>query len=194
MRRVAPHFMLIACGFSLVACAPNLPALQFFATASPVPSLVSRTTSTPAATPASAVATSLGSTATFTPIATFTPTVGATSGVTQTLAPASTPATETAIPVESVSLDKLPPGTVYRHVRIEDRAHLPMDISLHCTTIHGLHTVIEYNNVRSITVQAPEGNYVYVFYVGGHRMMGSFSLLDAGSVTLTVYKDRVAIH
>ncbi len=54
--------------------------------------------------------------------------------------------------------------------------------------------MLEYENVRNLTVQAPEGSYVYVVYVGGRRMIGDFSLLHVPGATLTVYKDRVALH
>jgi hypothetical protein len=102
--------------------------------------------------------------------------------------------TETATILVSVSLDKLPPGTVYKRVRIENRSRTQMDISLHCTTIQGLQTVLEYENVKNLAIEAPEGKYVYVVYVGGRQFVGAFSLLDMPNATITVYADRVAIH
>ena len=73
----------------------------------------------------------------------------------------------TIVPGESVSLDKLPSGTIYETIVINNNSETEADISLHCTTIHGLQTVLEYDHVRHLTIQAPQGNYVYVEYDGG---------------------------
>lgn len=196
MRRVAARLVIFACGISLAACIPNLPGLTSFtqptaasvAQPSPVPLVVATATSSPTAIPSDTP------TAVFTPIPTLTATVGVATALTQTIASTVLVPTTTPTFVESVSLDKLPPNIPYKRVRIENQAHEQMDISLHCTTVQGLQTVIEYNNVRNLTIDAPNGDYVYVFYVGGHRLMGGFSLLHVPSVTLTVYKDRVVIH
>lgn len=178
----------------MAACLPSfqglVPATPVSPTAFVELSPAAQPTATRASTP------SVSSTAAFTPIPSFTATAVSgftvTPGVTGTApAPTQPAATGTA---ESVSLDKLPPSTVYKRIRIQNQSHSQMDISLHCTTIHGLHTVLEYNNVKNLAVQAPEGDYIYVLYVGGRPMSGSFSLLGVPAVTITVYADRVAIH
>jgi hypothetical protein len=102
--------------------------------------------------------------------------------------------TPTATVPELISLDKLPPGTIYKRVRIENRSRSQMDISLHCTTLKGLQTVLEYENVKNLSVEAPDGNYIFVVYAGGRQMTGGFSLLTVPSLTITVYADRVAVH
>jgi hypothetical protein len=102
--------------------------------------------------------------------------------------------TATATVPELISLDKLPPGTIYKRVRIENRSRSQMDISLHCTTLKGLQTVLEYENVKNLSVEAPDGNYIFVVYAGGRQMTGGFSLLTVPSLTITVYADRVAVH
>lgn len=194
MRRVAALCTAIALGSGLVACIPNLPGLPFAGAPSPVADL--QPTSVPSATmsPIATSTTVSSPTAAFTPIPTFTPANVAATGTAQAATPSAGTSTATATAAQSISLDKLPAGTVYKRVRIENRAREQMDISLHCTTVKGLHTVIEYTNVRNLLIQAPEGDYVYVFYVGGHPLMGSFSLVKVPSVTITVYKDHVAIH
>ena len=69
-----------------------------------------------------------------------------------------------------------------------------MDISLHCTTRSGQQAVLEYGNVRNITIDAPVGDYVYVVYVGGRKIVGSFSLRRLPDATITVYADHVSVR
>ena len=207
MWKVAARCITFAVGCSLAACLPNFQGL--ISRANPPASTVELTPSrqlaatqeasaSPAPTqfPTSTVA------PTFTPIPTLTAATGSPTIATATpgtMTPSGTTAlpagpTSTAAPPESISLDKLQPGTVYKPVHIQNLSHSQMDISLHCTTIHGLHTVLEYNDVRNLTVQAPECDYIYVVYVGGRPMSGSFSLLHVPKATITVYADKVAIH
>ncbi len=200
MWRVAARCIVLACGLSLAACLPNLPGIL---ASTPVPSTqsvevsptsqaTSTLTSSLTATP---VPTYLANTSgTFTAIPTFTPTGNPGTAVTATGTAPTTEPTETATVLEPVSLDKLPPSTVYKRVRIENQSRSQMDISLHCTTVKGLQTVLEYENVKNISIQAPDGNYIYVVYAGGRQMTGSFSLLTVPSLIITVYKDRVAVH
>lgn len=203
MRRVLARCILIVFGMGLVACSPNLPGVPFLAPSTPAgpqkssPALQASAASIPPPTSGLTQAPTPNPTEAFTPIPTFTATGAPLTPVTQNTTAAQATGTVTAVTptsIESISLDKLPPGTIYKRVRIENQAHEQMDISLHGTTKQGLHTVIEYNNVKNMTVEVPDGDYVYVFYVGGHRLVGSFSLLHESSVVLTVYKDRVAVH
>ena len=130
-------------------------------------------------------------TATFTPIPTFTPTNDpAIAGALATSADVSL----TLVPGESISLDKLPASTVYGTIVINNNSETEADISLHCTTIHGLHTVLEYNHVKHIAIQVPQGNYVYVVYLGSKMLSGGFSFLTLQKRTITIYKDRVVIQ
>lgn len=130
-------------------------------------------------------------TATFTPIPTFTPTNDPTiASALSTNADISL----TLVPGESISLDKLPAGTVYGTIVINNNSETEADISLHCTTIHGLHTILEYNHVKHIAIQAPQGNYVYVVYLGSKMLSGGFSFLTLQKRSITIYKDRVVIQ
>ncbi len=148
-------------------------------------------TSVPLSTP------SLVASSTFTPIASPTAggeiTISATVTVTSTLASstlstAGTPATSPA------GLDQLPPGTDYGTLHLENRSNRRLDITLYCTTPQGYQTVLDYSNVYSLNVRAPLGNYSFVAYVGGVKFTGSFSMLTSQKLTLTIYRDRVAIH
>jgi hypothetical protein len=207
--RNAARCLVLAAGAFLAACAPgfpSLPALAPIATpASPLP--LSTATAAATSTPVIAPTSSPTATLTFTPIPSLTPTAvvetALTPGAGATGSPAAsfTPvvlgtlqATGTATLVEPISLDKLPPDTVYKRVRIDNESRAQMDISLHCTTHQGLHTILEYTNVRNLTIEAPEGDYVYVVYVGGRQIVGTFSLRHVPSVYITVYKDHVTVR
>ncbi len=203
MWRVAARCMVLALAVSLAACSTGFPGLIAPAASSGVPSVQSNPTAQATAifrapASASAVPTRLMEPlGTYTAIPTFTATTSR--GIVPTFASPtalSQPAqpTATATIAESVSLDKLPKDTVYKRVRLENQSGRQMDVSLHCTTVHGLQTVLEYESVRNLTVQAPEGYYIYVLYVGGRQRSGSFSLLSVPSVTITVYPDRVVVH
>jgi hypothetical protein len=204
MWRVAARCLVAAACLSLAACLPSLPGLV-----SPTPlSSVQPVELSPSAQPASRLSPSPSAQApSATPVSTYTPTytpiptltatgAGAvtTTATATAVSPSPTQLTASATAGESISLDKLPRDTVYKHVGVENRSRSQMDISLHCTTIHGLQTVLEYSNVKRLSLQAPEGDYVYVVYVGGRQIVGSFSLLHVPSVTITVYSDRVTIH
>jgi hypothetical protein len=184
---------------------PGLPTLPALAPVAPTASTAPLPTATPAASNTPVIAPSNTATAlpAFTPIPSFTPTslpetAGSPTGSpvplgTVTLA-TSPEAAATATLVEPISLDKLPSDTVYKRVRIDNESHAQMDISLHCTTHQGLHTILEYTNVRNLTIEAPEGDYVYVVYVGGRQIVGSFSLRHVTSAYITVYKDHVTVR
>ena len=198
-RRVAATCIVLACGLSLVACLPNLPGLVVPTSLPPIPSVdltpAVAHTSSPAALPtASPAPTHLGSTLAFTAIPTFTPKASQEIATTAIGTLATIEPTATATVPESISLDRLPPGTLYKRIHIENRSRKQMDISLHCTTLRGLQTVLEYANVKNLSVEAPDGNYIFVVYAGGRQMIGSFSLLTVPSLTITVYADRVAVH
>ncbi len=182
---------------------PGLPTLPALAPAAPTATPAPLSTATAAATDTPVIAPSNSPTpaATFTPIPSLTPTAGLETALspsvlaTGTLGITTTPqATGTATLVEAISLDKLPPDTVYKRVRIDNESHAQMDISLHCTTHQGLHTILEYTNVRNLTIEAPEGDYVYVVYVGGRQIVGSFSLRHVPSAYITVYKDHATVR
>ncbi len=203
MRRAAAHFIVLVLGLSLAACVPRLqlPALLPPTPSPSTPSIqlsaTSQATSTLAPSP---TATVTPTNTAFTPIPSLTPT-GTPSApfdlTTTTTATGTAPTLEptaTSTFVESISLDKLPKDTVYKPVRIHNATRAQMDISLHCTTHKGLQTVLEYDSVRNLSIKAPDGDYIYVVYVGGRMMSGSFSLLGSPNLTITVYADRVTVH
>ncbi len=120
-------------------------------------------------------------TATGNPIGTDTPSAAVTVGL-------------TSVPGESVSIQKLPPNTVYGLIAINNNSGTEADVSLHCTTLHGFQTIIEYNNVKHPILQAPQGYYVVVVYVGGKMLSRSFTFLTQSKISITIYRDRLVIQ
>jgi hypothetical protein len=161
--------------------ATNTPVLA--ATDLPTPTMTF--TAIPSLTPSATPITSLTASTALT---------GSSTGIVTPVTPTVTQPIGTSLPFASFGLDKLPRGTVYKEVRILNRSHAQMDISLHCTTREGIEAILEYGDVRNITIKAPEGRYVYVVYVGGRKIEGSFSLLHATSAVITVYKDHVTVR
>lgn len=66
-------------------------------------------------------------------------------------------------------------------------------ISLQVTMPDGRYSIIEYPVYGHVKVKAPIGYYVYVAWVGGNKMTGTFRLTSADSLTILLYKDKVVI-
>ena len=54
--------------------------------------------------------------------------------------------------------------------------------------------ILEYPVEKRVEVKAPLGNYVYVVWVGGRKISGSFVLQKDNDVTITIYKDKVVVQ
>jgi hypothetical protein len=155
------------------------------------------------------------------PTATFTETATAveTATITATLTPdpnASATATETALPptatvtgtLPSVTpsvatatetlhprfYGTLPPALPSGKVYLVNKAKAEVYVSLHCTTIDGYTTFIEYPVEGRMKVAAPLGKYSYVAWVGGREFKGSFSLSKNNDVVITFNKDKVTVN
>lgn len=176
-----------------------MPTLPAFGVVPPQP-VIATATQPPASTATLAPTETPTALPSFTPIPTLTPTrnttaaVSPAAGATTTAVASTVSASATVAVDEPISIDKLPKDTVYKRVRIENATRSQMDISLHCTTPQGLHTILEYEGVKHLTVEAPDGDYVYVVYVGGRQIVGSFSLRHVPGVLLTVYSDHVTVR
>jgi len=123
------------------------------------------------------------------PSASTTATLIVTRGTAGTLAPGGPSATSFPF-----SIDTLPANTTYGTIRLENRSKTGVSVSLHCTTRQGYQTVLEYDVYRTTIIEAPLGDYVYVVYIGGHKYVGSFSYGQPSPLTITFYRDKVAIH
>lgn len=86
----------------------------------------------------------------------------------------------------------LPPKLPYGSVLVKNKAEADAYISLQCTTGDGQTTIIEFPIKREYKVNAPSGHYVYVAWVGGNKMMGTFTLSTRQDLIITLYKEKVS--
>jgi hypothetical protein len=192
------RLVVLALALSLTACLPAFPnQTKANSVPSPTPDILST---------AEALA---GTLVVETEQSLPTPTLAATDTSTATPSPSSTPTGQTPTPTVSaattgtttatsaagvIAVDKLPPGTAHGTIVIQNSSGTHADISLQCVTPQGYSVILEYDEVFSVTVKAPLGSYGYVVYVGGKRIIGGFSYMTPTKLSITIYKDHVAIH
>jgi hypothetical protein len=87
----------------------------------------------------------------------------------------------------------LPPEVPFATVVLINKAKVEAYISLQVTMPDGKYSIIEYPVEGTIKIKAPIGQYLYVAWVGGNKMVGNFRLHDNEDAVITLYKDRVTI-
>jgi hypothetical protein len=88
----------------------------------------------------------------------------------------------------------LPPQNhPFSQVTLINRSRAQAYISLQVNTRDFGPTIIEYYVHRMVRIKAPVGNYLYVAWVGGNKMVGNFRLTGDDDLSITLYKDRVVI-
>lgn len=87
----------------------------------------------------------------------------------------------------------LPPEVPFNRISLINRSKAQAYISLQVTMPDGRYSIIEYPVYGHVKVKAPIGYYVYVAWVGGNKMTGTFRLTSADSLTILLYKDKVVI-
>ena len=75
-----------------------------------------------------------------------------------------------------------------------NRARAEAYISLQVTIPDGRYSILEYPVERRVKVKAPLGSYLFVAWVGGNKMVGTFRLDSSGGLTIDLYRDRVVVH
>lgn len=88
----------------------------------------------------------------------------------------------------------LPPSVPYSNITLVNKANTEAYISLQVSMPNGEYSIIEYPVEGRVKIQAPVGSYLYVTWVGGRKMVGEFRLRNNDDLTITLYKDRVAIQ
>lgn len=160
------------------------------ATASPVLAVTeTAAAATQTATPTQVIdlsATSITATGNI-PTATNFPTNGT---ATPTLVPGVTPIWTLAIRTYGT----LPPAVPFSHITLINKANTEAYISLQVTMPDGQYSILEYPVEGRVTIQAPVGSYLYVTWVGGRKMVGEFRLHNNDDLTITLFRDRVALH
>ncbi|MCC6499672.1 MAG: hypothetical protein IT313_05320 [Anaerolineales bacterium] len=205
-------FIPLAVAALIVACLPTSPIPGFAtptsaiqATATPIqPSETPLPTDTPVLPTSTATSTVSAPPAEFT--TTASPIVvdaSATPGTiaTSTGAPADNTATSTPAPSQPtltptlgiLKHGTLPPAVAYNTITLLNRSKVQAYISLQVTTVEGYYTIIEYPVVGKVKIKVPLGSYVYVAWVGGNKMTGSFRLSSADDLVITLFKDKVTV-
>ena len=137
------------------------------------PTLVSSLTTTPT------TATSAPANATFTSTATL----------------ASAPGVATLIPTLTIrTYGTLPPAVPFATVILVNKARTEAYISLQVNTVQGGPTIIEYPVEGTVKIHAPIGEYLYVAWVGGRKMVGNFRLRQVDELTITLFRDKIVVE
>lgn len=87
----------------------------------------------------------------------------------------------------------MPPAVPYGQITLLNMSKADAYISLQCTTLGGQETIMEYPVKGNIRENSPAGNYLYVLWVGGKKIVGTFHLDRSQELQLTIYKDEVRI-
>lgn len=87
----------------------------------------------------------------------------------------------------------LPPNLPSSGIKLINKSKAEVYISLQGTTTDGFTTILEYPVKGSLKIKAPTGSYVYVAWVGGKQLVGSFHLGNQSDVVITIYKDKIQI-
>lgn len=154
----------------------SAPPVEFTTTASPIV-VDASATSAPASTLTAIFPTSTGA-----PVD---------SAATATLAPGQPTLTPT---LGILKHGTLPPAVAFNSITLLNRSKVQAYISLQVTTVEGYYTIIEYPVVGKVKIKVPLGSYVYVAWVGGNKMTGSFRLSSADNLVITLFKDKVTVR
>ena len=87
----------------------------------------------------------------------------------------------------------LPPAVPFAYVTLVNRAKTQAYISLQVVTAEGGPTIIEYPIRGRIKIQAPIGQYLYVAWVGGRKIVGEFRLHHEDDLEILLYRDRIEV-
>lgn len=121
--------------------------------------------------------------------------VPANSTITSTATLASAPGAATLIPTLTIrTYGTLPPAVPFATVILVNKAKTEAYISLQVTTVQGGPTIIEYPVEGTVKIHAPIGEYLYVAWVGGRKMVGNFRLKQIDELTITLFRDKVVIE
>jgi len=183
-----------ACGFIPTPANPTptagVPTATTFLTETPLPTATSAPatetfTSTPELNP------------TITPIPpenlTTTPATGTSAPVLDTATAVSFPSSATPSPTNGVlTYGTLPPAVPWNTIALWNKSKTEAYISLQQQD--GIGTIIEYPVRGQIYVDIPLGQYIYVAWVGGRKMTGSFRMSAFDAIRIILYKDRIVIE
>ena len=87
----------------------------------------------------------------------------------------------------------LPPAVPFSKITLVNRAKTQAYISLQVTTTQGGPAILEYPVQGKIELEAPVGQYLYVAWVGGRKLVGEFRLHNDEDLEIILYRDRVEV-
>lgn len=87
----------------------------------------------------------------------------------------------------------LPPAVPSVKITVVNKSRAQAYISLQNYPPDGPAAFLEYPVRNQVKVDAPLGYYVYVVWVGGRQITGSFTLHKDDDLTITIFKDKVEI-
>jgi hypothetical protein len=106
--------------------------------------------------------------------------------------PISFPSTTTPSPTLGVlTYGTLPPAVPSKVITLWNKSKAEAYISLQQQEGGA---ILEYPVKGQVRVDVPLGQYIYVAWVGGKKMTGSFRLSALDTIRITLYKDRVVIE
>jgi hypothetical protein len=151
-------------------------------TSSPTPEIPPSETGTTAASTAAVDPALAASTGTFEAItSTAGPVLGPAGSATTTHTPA------------VLTYGTLPPAVPFAYITLVNRAKTQAYISLQVVTAEGGPTIMEYPVRGKTKIQAPVGQYLYVAWVGGRKMVGEFHLHQEDDLEILLYRDRIEV-
>ena len=86
----------------------------------------------------------------------------------------------------------LPPAVPYNTIRMLNKSKAEAYISLQQQD--GAEAILEYPVKGQMSVDIPLGQYIYVAWVGGKKMTGSFNIGQFDTVYIFLYKDRIVVE
>ena len=187
-----------AVALTLTARATSVTDTATAPAASPVVSNTDTATPVPSATLAvTETATSTAQTDTPVPGLSATSNIATATNIPGNTTPSATLAAGQVTPIWTLAVrlyGTLPPEVPFSNITLVNKAKTEAYISLQVTMPDGKYSILEYPVEGRIKIKAPVGSYLYVTWVGGRKMVGEFRLHHGDDLTITLYRDRVAIQ
>lgn len=111
---------------------------------------------------------------------------------TTSIAPSSGPITVTPT-LGILKYGTLPPAVPSSRITLFNKSKAQAYISLQNYPPNNKVAILEYPVKKQVEVDAPLGYYIYVVWVGGRQITGSFSLHKDEVLMITIYKDKVVV-
>lgn len=85
------------------------------------------------------------------------------------------------------------PAKPSEKIKIYNKSKVQAYISLQNCPPNESITILEYPVAKQVTTKGPLGYYLYVAWVGGREISGSFTLNNGEPLVITIYKDKITV-